>query len=109
MDEAIGTKPRKSAGSYEDRSETRTSLHRALRLHVNDPAKIAARKTGASVDTVDNHLAGNVPQSWAQMIAYCRAYPGFGLEVLELMGIDIDRDRQAYAIFLSLQKTVRGE
>lgn len=41
------------------------------------------------------------------MIAFCRAYPGFGLEALELMGIDIDRDRDAYAMFLALQQRVR--
>lgn len=88
--------------------ETRTQLQRSLTLHVTDPAKVVARKIVASPDTVEAHRQ-SVPKSWASMIAYCRAYPAFGLEVLELMGIDIDRDRNAYATFLQLQRQLRGE
>lgn len=106
--QSIGTNPKTFGTSGDPKSETRTSLHRALTLHVSDPAKIVARKTGASVDTIDNHRAGNVPQSWTQMIAYCRAYPAFALDVVEMMGLDIDRDREAYALFLSLQRQMRG-
>lgn len=109
MPQSIGTNPKNLGTSADPKSETRTSLHRALTVHVTDPAKIVARRTGASIDTVDNHRSGNVPQSWAQLIAYCRAYPAFGLEVLEMIGIDVDRDRDAYAIFLTLQQRVRGQ
>jgi hypothetical protein len=88
---------------------SRTNLHRSLTLHVTDTAKVVARKTGASPKTVDSHRQGNVPQSWAQMIAYGRAYPGFALDVVELMGVDIGQDREAYALFLQLQRQVRGQ
>ncbi len=90
------------------RYATRTRLQELLTVHVTEPVKVVARKVAASPDTVEAHRA-SVPQSWATMIAYCRAYPAFGLEVLEMMGIDIDRDREAYAMFLMLQKQVRGE
>jgi hypothetical protein len=106
MDEAIGKTPRKSV---DPKNTARTSLREVFRQHVTDPAKIVAQKVGASPDSVESYRSGNIPQSWAQMIAFCRAYPAFGLEVLELMGLDIDRDREAYGIFLTLQKRVRGE
>jgi hypothetical protein len=109
MGQSIGDRARTSGRSYEERLQTRTSLHVRLVQHVTEPSKVVAKKIGASADTVDLHRQGGVPQSWAQMIAYCRAYPAFGLEVLELIGIDIDRDRDAYATFLQLQKQVRGE
>lgn len=105
---ASPTTAKNFGASPSPKSETRTELHRALTLHVTDPAKVVARRTGASADTVDHHRQGNVPQSWSQLIAYCRAYPAFGLEVLELMGIDIGADRNAYVMFLQLQKQVRG-
>ena len=95
-------------GSADPKSETRTQLQRALTLHVTDQAKVVARKIDASPDTVESHRQ-NVPKSWAALIAYCRAYPSFGLEVLEMMGLDIDRDREAYSLFLQLQKQVRGQ
>lgn len=101
------TDPKNISGYRDPKHATRTRLQESLALHVTDPAKVVARKVAASPDTVDAHRA-NVPQSWATMIAYCRAYPAFGLEVLDLMGIDIDRDREAYAMFLALQKQVRG-
>jgi hypothetical protein len=88
--------------------ELRTRLQQSLEVHVTDPAKVVARKVDASPDTVESHRQ-NVPKSWAQMIAYCRAYPGFALDVVEAMGVDIDRDRNAYVLFLQLQRAVRGE
>jgi hypothetical protein len=106
MSEAIGAKPRNTDDA---RVLTRTSLHARLVSHVTEPSKIVAKKVGASPDSVDLYRQGSVPKSWAALIAYCRAYPAFGLEVLELMNIDIDRDRNAYATFLQLQKQVRGE
>jgi hypothetical protein len=87
---------------------TRTRLQHSFRLHVTDPAKVAAKKTGASPDTVEAHKQA-LPKNYAQFIAYCRAYPGFALDVIEEMGIDLDQNREAYVMFLQLQKTVRGE
>lgn len=102
-DESLRHKP-----VYADpRYELRTRLQQSLTLHVTEPSKVVARKVDASPDTVESHRA-SVPQSWAGLIAYCKAYPAFGLEVLELMGIDIDRDRESYALFLRLQQQVRG-
>lgn len=106
MDEAIGENAR---NSVDPRDDARTSLKLAFRQHVTGAPKVVAKKVGTSPDSVESYRSGNIPQSWAQMIAFCRAYPAFGLEALELMGIDIDRDRNAYAIFLNLQKQVRGE
>ena len=90
------------------REQTRTQLHRSLTLHVTEPAKVVARKVAASPDTVESHRQ-QIPQSWANLIAYCRAYPAFALDVVEAMGLDLDRDRDAYATFLQLQRQVRGE
>lgn len=93
-------------------NEIRKSLHTRLLTSVplrEVPSKEVARKVDASIDTVESHRAGNIPQSWASLVAYCRAYPAFGMEVLELMGIDIDADARAFAAFLSLQRQVRGE
>lgn len=106
MGDTIGKKARNFGDS---RVETRTSLHARLVAHVKEPSKVAAQRVGASPDSIDSYRQGNVPQSWAQMIAFGRAYPGFALDVMEMMGIDVDRDRNAYALFLSLQKQVRGE
>lgn len=94
--------------SVDHKHEARTRLRRSLELHVTDPAKVVARKVDASPDTVEAHRR-EIPKSWAQMIAYCRAYPAFALDVVEAMGLDIDRDREAYSMFLQLQKQVRGE
>lgn len=102
------TDPKNFSTPAVPKEHTRNELHRRLTLHVTDPAKIVARKVDASPETVEAHRA-SVPKSWAQMIAYCRAYPAFGLEVLELMGIDVDRDREAYSLFLQLQQRVRGQ
>lgn len=101
--------PRNSGQSL---NEIRKSLHARLSASIplrEIPSKEIARRIDASADTVESHRQGNIPQSWAQMIAYCRAYPAFGVEVMELMGIDIDQDPRAFAMFLSLQKQVRGE
>lgn len=107
--EAIGDKRRNPASSYEERSETRTSLHIRLVSHVREPTKEVLRKVrGVSADSVDAYRQKNVPQSWAQMVAFGRGYPGFALDVMELMGIDIDADRAAYAQYLELQRRIRG-
>jgi hypothetical protein len=39
--------------------------------------------------------------------AHCR-HPGFGMEALDLMGIDIDQDPLAFARFLELKKLMQG-
>jgi hypothetical protein len=107
MGEAIG-ETRRNPGT--DRTETRTSLHVRLVEHVTEPTKDVLRKVPhISADSIDAYRQKNVPQAWAQMIAFGRAYPGFALDIMEMMGIDIDRDRNAYATFLQLQKQVRGE
>lgn len=101
--------PRNSKPSL---NEIRKSLHARLSSAIplrEITSKEVARKIDASMDTVESHRQGNIPQSWAQMIAYCRAYPAFGVEVMELMGIDIDQDPRAFVLFLQLQKQVRGE
>lgn len=110
MTEAIGEKRRKSDGSYDDRSETRTSLHVRLVQNVTEPTKDVLRKVrGISADSIDAYRQKSVPMSWAQMVAFGRAYPGFALDVMEMMGIDIDRDRDAYAQFIELQRRIRGQ
>jgi hypothetical protein len=108
MGDTSDPKVRKFSGSYTGKYGTRTRLQESLAVHVTDPAKIVARKVDASPDTVDAHRM-SVPKSWAQLIAYCRAYPGFALEVASEMGLEFDRDREAYAVFLSLQQKMRGE
>jgi hypothetical protein len=108
MDDTSGPNRRHFSAFTDPKHQTRTRLQESLTLHVTDPAKVVARKVAASPDTVDAHRA-SVPQSWAGLIAYCRAYPAFALDVLEEMGIDIDRDREAYAMFLLLQQRVRGQ
>jgi hypothetical protein len=88
--------------------QTRTSLHGKFVRHFSEPAKVVARKVGQSADTVDLYRQTSVPQAWAQFAEYCRANPAFALDILEDLGIDIDQDRNAYAMFLQLQKQVRG-
>jgi hypothetical protein len=105
---STGSTPRNSRKS---RNDIRTSLAVALVENVPPrtiPAKEVARHVESSIDTIDARRQGNIPVAWAEMIEYCRAYPAFGMEVLEQMGIDIDQDRQAFAIFLQLQNQVRG-
>jgi len=94
--------------SSDPKSETRTRLQASLQIHITDPVKIVARKVDASPDTVEAHRQA-IPKSWAQLIAYCRAYPAVALDVVELMGLDIDRDRESYSRFLELQRAIRGE
>ena len=48
-----------------------------------------------------------VGQRAARGPAHCR-HPGFGMEALDLMGIDIDQDPRAFARFLEL-KTLMQE
>jgi hypothetical protein len=88
-------------------------LQARFREHVNDNPKVVARnlaKVGAEISphTVAAHQK-QLPQNWDAFIAYCRAYPGFALDALELMGIDIDQDRAAYATFLSMKRQITGE
>lgn len=90
------------------REQTRDTLTERFKVHVTDPSKVAARKIGKSAETVDAYRQIGVPQSWADLIECCRKYPAFALDVLEVMGLDIDRDRESYAIFLSLQRQMQG-
>lgn len=103
-----GLIPRKTRKS---RNEIRKSLHNMLNAAVPlrlIPAREVARHVESSIDTIEARRQGNIPIAWAEMVEYCRAYPAFGMEVLELMGIDIDQDRNAFVMFLQLQKQVRG-
>jgi hypothetical protein len=100
---------RNSGALTKSREQTRDALQRSFKLHVNEPAKVAARKIGKSAETVDAYRQVGVPQSWADLVECCRKYPGFALDVMEAMGLDVDRDRDAYAMFLSLQRAVRGQ
>jgi len=94
--------------SSDPRNHARTRLQESLTLHITEPAKVVARKVAAPPKTVESHRQA-IPKSWGQLIAYCRAYPAFALDVVEAMGLDIDRDRAAYSAFLSLQRQIRGE
>src|SRR4051812_28791236 len=55
MGQSIGDRARTSGRSYEERLQTRTSLHVRLVQHVTEPSKVVAKKIGASADTVDLH------------------------------------------------------
>jgi hypothetical protein len=93
------------------RNEIRKSLHDRLSATVPMrvvPAKEIVRHVDSSVDTIEARRGGNIPVAWAEMIEWCRAYPAFGMEVLELMGIDIDHDPRAFAKFLELKNMVNG-
>lgn len=93
------------------RNEIRTRLASALTEHVPPrvvPAKEVARHVDSNIDTIEARRRANIPVAWAEMIEWCRAYPGFGMEVLELMGIDIDQDPRAFAKFLELKNLVSG-
>lgn len=91
-----------------NREQTRDTLTERFKVHVTEPAKVAARKLGKSAETVDAYRQIGVPQSWADMVETCRKYPAFALDVVEVMGLDIDRDRESYAIFLTLQRQMTG-
>lgn len=93
------------------RNEIRTRLAKALQEHVPlrvVPAKEVTRHVESSVDTIETRRQGQIPAAWAEMIEWCRAYPGFGMEVLDMMGIDIDADPRAFAKFLELKNLVNG-
>jgi hypothetical protein len=55
---------------------------------------------------VDDAIAG-ARQRAVHVPAHCR-HPGFGLEALDLMGIDIDQDPCAFAKFLELKNLMHG-
>jgi hypothetical protein len=92
-----------------DRERTRANLQLKFKAHFPEPAKKVAREVGLSPETVDLYRQSGIPKSWAQFAQICRANPAFALDVLEDLGITIDQDRNAYALFLSLQRAVRGE
>jgi len=46
-------------------------------------------------------------QTTARMRARCR-HPEFGMEALDLMGIDIDQDPRAFAKFLELRNLMQA-
>jgi hypothetical protein len=98
---------RNSSALTNCREQTREVLQQSFKLHVTEPSKVAARKLGKSAETVDAYRQVGLPKSWADMIECGRKYPAFALDVVEMMGLDIDRDRDSYAIFLSLQRAVR--
>lgn len=104
-----GSNGRNTSALTNSREQTREALQRSFKVHITDTAKTAARKVGQSAETVDVYRQVNVPIAWAQMVEWCRAYPAFALDVMEHMGLDIDQDRNAYVLFLQLQKQVRGE
>lgn len=93
------------------RTEVEARLERALSETVQQyqvPAKALAPRIGTSVATVES-LRQRIPQAWVTLILMGRALPGFGLEVMDAMNIDIDGDRAAFAKFLELQRVVRGK
>jgi hypothetical protein len=99
---------RNTNGLQGGREQTRASLQRKFKQHFPDPAKKVGRNVGLSAETVDVYRQANVPQAWAQFAEVCKANPAFAIDILEDLGIDIDQDRNAYVLFLQLQKQVRG-
>jgi 2-hydroxychromene-2-carboxylate isomerase len=103
------TNGRNSRTVTANREQTRASLQQKFKVHFPDQTKKVARQVGLSPETVDVYKQANVPQAWAQFAEVCKANPAFALDVLEDLGISIDQDRNAYTLFLQLQKTVRGQ
>ena len=91
------------------KEQTRASLHQKFKVHFSEPTKKIARQVGLSPETVDVYKQANIPQAWAQFAEVCKANPAFAFDILEDLGISIDQDRNAYVMFLQLQKQVRGE
>lgn len=89
--------------------QTRANLQRKFDVHFPDRAKTTAKRTGLSPETVDLYKQVNVPKAWARFAEVCKANPAFAIDILEDLGISIDQDRNSYALFLSLQRAVRGE
>jgi isopenicillin N synthase-like dioxygenase len=81
--------------------------------HVTEPPKVVALKLAKAGAPISHHTVKahqqRVPDTMETFLAYCRAYPGFALDALELMGIDLDLHRDAYAQFLELQQRIRGQ
>jgi hypothetical protein len=104
MGEATGTTARTSRFS---RNEIKTRLADAL-IEATEglTSKAVARSTGFHPDTIDSLRQGNIPEAWARFCEVGKAYPLFGLHALDLMGIDIDQDPQAFAKFLEAQRYI---
>jgi hypothetical protein len=71
-------------------------------------AKAFAPSIGASPVTIESYRK-KFPQAVINAVMIGRALPAFGLEMMDMMNIDIDQDRAAFAEFLSLQKRIRGQ
>lgn len=71
-------------------------------------AKSLAPTIGASAATIEGYRQ-RFPQAAVNVVMIGRHFPMFGLEMMDMMNIDIDQDRAAFAEFLSLQKRIRGQ
>jgi len=71
-------------------------------------AKAFAPAIGASPATIESYRQ-RFPQAAVNVVMLGRTLPMFGLELMDMMNIDIDQDRAAFAQFLELQKRVRGQ
>jgi hypothetical protein len=97
---------RNLGGLTTNREQTRSRLHQKFKVHFSEPSKVTARRVELSAETVDLYKQANVPEAWATFAAVCRANPHFALDVLVDLGIDLDNDRDAYAQFLSMKRTM---
>ena len=68
------------------------------------PAKTVAHGLGVSPRTVEN-LRQRIPDAMVTIIMAGQMSPTFGLQVAELMGIEIDSPR-GYAMYLELQRSI---
>jgi isopenicillin N synthase-like dioxygenase len=95
------------------RDKSERSVQERFTEHVTESPKVVALKLAKvgkpiSPHTVKAHQQ-RLPDTMETFFAYCRAYPGFALDALELMGIDLDMQRDAYAQFIELQRRIRGQ
>jgi hypothetical protein len=63
---------------------------------------------GASASTLEGYRQ-RFPQAAVNLVLLGQRLPMFGLEMMDIMGIDIDAQRDSYAQFLELQRRIRGQ
>src|SRR4051812_47135445 len=89
------------------------SVQARFSRHVTESPKVVAQKlakAGVPISpfTVEAHQQ-SLPKAFDTQFGYCRVYPAYALDCLEVMGIDLDMHRDGFAVYLEMQRRIRGQ